>query len=632
MESSATETSAPGAGPGSGAMLHGPIAEWREQAVRLLVEAGEHIARIPPDGPADRARLMDAANDLRDMFLLVTIIGEFNAGKSTFINALLGEPLLPMGITPTTDAIELIRYAPGPGKQVAVRDNAVREWTHPHTGGEGIAIVDTPGTGSVFQKHEQIAKSFLHRSDLVIFLLSAKRAFADTERLYLELARSYGKKIVVIVNQVDLLDPKEQSEVRRFVQQQLDQLLNLKPPIFMVAARRALQNTSPSRGSFAPPGSLQHDSPPSEANDFGMAAVRAYLRDVFAQVPPARQKLATRLDLLRSILARYRSVVQSRLDLIGHDRDAAEALQGEIEQQAKDLDRQLTAAVAEVVSVLEGVRARGMKFIDDNINVVRAALRGMDRDKLAADFTRTVLGDAPQRISSAQEHYVNALVDGSRAYWRNVLERLSKLDALLREESSGMDAADYADQRAALQQALTLANIELRSYTDNRLIQDIEAQFDENVRGFTYSAVSGTGGAIAVILSLAGAAAPGAIPPLAVLGLVVGVPAIAIGGGLAFRYWRKSVADAKKKLEAKVQEFGDTYRGALARLTTDERYRLVQYGQQILAPVFSQLGAVGKRYHEQQAALESLGARAEQIENALEKLDAGESGPAQATG
>ena len=626
MEPSTTDTTAPGVGPG--AMLQGPIAELREQAVRLLVEAGEHVARIPPDGPADRARLFDAANDLREMFLLVTIIGEFNAGKSTFVNALLGEPLLPMGITPTTDAIELIRYALGPGKQVGVRDDAVREWTHPNTGGEGVVIVDTPGTGSVFQKHEQIAKSFLHRSDLVIFLLSAKRALAETERLYLELARSYGKKIIVVINQVDLLDPKEQSEVRRFVQQQLDQLLNLKPPIFMVAARRALQNSTPSRGSILPPGSLAQDSPPSEANDFGMAAVRAYLRDVFAQVPPARQKLSTRLDLLRSILARYRSVVQSRLDLIGHDRDSAEALQGEIEQQAKDLDRQLTAAVAEVVSVLDGVRERGLKFIDDHINVIRAAFRGMDREKLAAEFTRNVLGEAPQRIASAQEHYVNALVDGSRAYWRNVLERLSKLDALLREELSGMDAAAYADQRAALQQALTLANIELRSYTDNRLIQDIEAQFDENVRGFTYGAVSGTGGAIAVILSLAGAAAPGAIPPLAVLGLVFGVPAIAIGGGLAWRYWRKSVADAKKKLETKVQEFGDTYRGALARLTTDERYRLVQYGQQILAPVFSQLGAVGNRYRDQQAALDALGGRAGDIEKALDALDERESGSA----
>src|SRR5581483_6040553 len=129
---------------------------------------------------------------------------------------------LPMGITPTTDMIELVRFAPVMTHKPKERDGTIREWEHPNTGAPGVVIVDTPGTGSVFQKHEQIAKSFLHRSDLVIFLISAKRAFAETERLYLELAKNYGKKIIVVINQVDLLDNKEQDQVKAFVQRQID--------------------------------------------------------------------------------------------------------------------------------------------------------------------------------------------------------------------------------------------------------------------------------------------------------------------------------------------------------------------------------------------------------------------------
>ena len=56
--------------------------------------------------PDDRRRLRDVAKDLGEMFFLVAVIGEFNAGKSTFINALIGDRLLPMGITPTTEAID----------------------------------------------------------------------------------------------------------------------------------------------------------------------------------------------------------------------------------------------------------------------------------------------------------------------------------------------------------------------------------------------------------------------------------------------------------------------------------------------------------------------------------------------
>src|SRR5262249_12780984 len=234
-----------------GMVLEGPIAELREREARLLYDVAEFVGKMGPEGAEDRKRLLESAQDLRQMFLMVVIIGEFNAGKSTFVNALLGEPSLPMGITPTTDAIELVRYAPNKSRKAEARDEAVREWEHPNTGAPGVVIVDTPGTGSVFQKHEQIAKSFLHRSDLVIFIISAKRAFAETERLYLELAKSYGKKIIVVVNQTDLLEQKEQGEVRNFVQKQIDELLGLRPPIFMVSAKKALQAEKQAGGLFA---------------------------------------------------------------------------------------------------------------------------------------------------------------------------------------------------------------------------------------------------------------------------------------------------------------------------------------------------------------------------------------------
>jgi predicted GTPase len=123
---------------------------------------------------------------------------------------MLGDEVLPMGITPTTEVIELIRYGANKSKKPEMRaDGNIREWTHPNTGAPGVVIVDSPGTGSVFARHERIAKDFLSRSDLVIFVISAKRAFAQTEKIYLELARDYGKKIVLVINQIDLLEKKE---------------------------------------------------------------------------------------------------------------------------------------------------------------------------------------------------------------------------------------------------------------------------------------------------------------------------------------------------------------------------------------------------------------------------------------
>jgi len=229
--------------------MEGALAALRESEIRLLTEIADLIADLGDDAEGDQRRLLDVAQDLREAFYLVVIIGEFNAGKSTFINAILGDDLLPMGITPTTELIEVIRYHDSPVRKPEMKGDSVRQWAHPETGAPGVALVDTPGTGSVFQKHERIAKDFLHRSDLVVFVISAKRAFGETERLYLDLARSYGKKIIVVMNQVDLLTPTERAEVKRFVERQIDELLGIRPPVFMVSARGPLKLVAERRGS-----------------------------------------------------------------------------------------------------------------------------------------------------------------------------------------------------------------------------------------------------------------------------------------------------------------------------------------------------------------------------------------------
>ena len=120
--------------------LTGPLAVFRESEIRLLTEIAETLAEMGDVAQDDRQHLLDVAQDLRDMFFLVVIIGEFNAGKSSFINALIEDDLLPTGITPTTEAIELIRYSETPVRKPNMREDGIREWGHPNTGAPGVAL------------------------------------------------------------------------------------------------------------------------------------------------------------------------------------------------------------------------------------------------------------------------------------------------------------------------------------------------------------------------------------------------------------------------------------------------------------------------------------------------------------
>ncbi len=584
--------------------LEGPLDVLRQSEVNLLTDLAASLAGFGDDAQDDRRRLEEVAQDLRELFYLVVIIGEFNAGKSTFVNALLGESVLPMGITPTTERIELVRYSDVPRPTPIMRGDSLREWAHPNTGAEGVAIVDTPGTGSVFQKHEQVAKDFLHRSDLVIFLLSAKRAFAQTERLYLEMAKNYGKKIILVVNQVDLLDDAERTQVRRFIEQQVKELLSIEPLLFMVSAKQSLE--AQKAGDTA-------------AAAGGVDAVRAHLRGVFNEAPLAKQKLLAQLNMARTTVQKYVDAAQSQSDVVEADTSKVKAVQAELAQQSLGIDAQLKAARADVDKVFQAIRLRGANFINEKL-AVRLTGRPPSREALQTEFQDVVIGRAVRDINEATNEYVNAVVDHSRMYWRSVIDRLNQLHDVLEQELGGLDAGVYAQQRESLQEAIRIAEAELRNYSTGKVVDEVRGIFEENLNGFKTSSLAAFGGIIALIVAIA---TPGPLigvgaAPLALPAAIVAAPVALVGGVAALRYYQRAKQDTLDKFNAQVDRLERAYHDALDDLTRKERDRLSQYGSRVLMPIFSRLETLSQRYDEQLTSIKTYMDRIENLQTRIE--------------
>ena len=585
------------------APAEGALAMQREAAIRLLTDLADALAELGSSAQDDRRRLLEIAEDLRLMFFLAVVIGEFNSGKSSFVNALLGNALLPTGITPTTERIEVVRYGPEPGQQPVLKGDALREWTHPGTGAPGVALVDTPGVGSVFQRHEHTAKAFLHRSDLVIFVLSAKRALAETERLYLEMAQQYGKKIVLVINQVDLLTPQERVEVRRFVERQVEDLLGLKPLIFLVSARDALAS-----GAGGP-----------ELG--GVDAVRAYLRGLFSAAPPAQHKLLAQIATAHSLLGKHLAEARAHASAVRLDRERVRDVESELGQQAEGLNTQLRLARTAVDHIFESIRMRGLSFLAGNLSM-RNIGRGVNREKLQREFQDVVIGRSLVEIQQATEQYVNALVDHSRLYWRGVIGRLNALHETLQSDVAGLDASTYAEQREALQEAIRTAETELRSYSSGRVLSEMETDFRSNMSGFAMSAFASVAGLIATIAAFA---APGpliggavAAAPLALPALIVGAPVALVSGAFAWRYYRRISSGAREEFNHKVDALERAYDQALDDLTQRERARLTDYGHQVLTPIFSRLDVVAQRSAAQERRLTGVQAELEALRQSIE--------------
>jgi small GTP-binding protein len=579
----------------AGTALEGALAAFREQEIRLVGDLQAALTGMHEGAEDDRRRLEETITDLREMFYLVVVIGEFNAGKSTFVNALLDEPLLPTGITPTTELIEVVRYSETAQRVPVRQDATVRVWQHPNTLAPGVAVVDTPGTGSVFKKHEDTAKSFLHRADLVIFVLSAKRALAETERLYLDLARNYGKKIILVINQADLLKPDEQMQVKHFVEKQVEDLLDLHPLIFMVSARDALNG--------------------DEAGS-GMSALKAHLRAVLNESPPARQKLMAQLDFIEGVARTNLKRAEARAGLIDSNSLQVRDVERELGEQTGSMTGPLNAAREEINRAIEAMRARGHTFIRENLSLRRLG-RSLNREKLQQDFEEVVIGRAVKDIHAASLEYVNALVDGSRAYWRSVIERLNRLHDLLGQDVEGLDANAYAEQREALQEAVRQAEAQLRSYSSSDTVRELDERSMSEVNNFAFSFVTMVVGLITAVLALA---TPGAVTavPLATLAFVVAAPVALLGGGAAIIYWRRAQTRVRADFDGRVNRIRDTYNESLDDLMRKERARLQQYGQQVLNPIFSRLEVLTNRYAAQRAQLQLIIGQLESLRKTIE--------------
>ena len=261
---------------------HGPAA--RKAAIR------EVLGRLAEVAAA--AGLESCAHDIRQVRIpkldqgrfSIVVLGEFNHGKSTFINALLAlhdpwsagtgpaqpaaEPLLPVGITPTTAVLALIRHGENlaadavfeDGRRQAIEPAKLADWLtvagaeagneslshveieHPAPFlREQITVVDTPGVNDINEQRADITYGYVPRADAALFLLDATQILTASERRFIEerILRSCRDRMVFVVSKADLLDDAELDEATQFARRHLSGLVNA-PAVFPVSAKRAL--------------------------------------------------------------------------------------------------------------------------------------------------------------------------------------------------------------------------------------------------------------------------------------------------------------------------------------------------------------------------------------------------------
>ncbi len=421
-------------------MLHSLLTEQQAKYLRDEKEAlaGIRLSLAELDVPREALdTLQQAILQLDELFLLV-VVGEFNAGKSALVNALLGAKILPEGVTPTTSRVTLIKGGEQVGEQVLDQSFAV--FTHPLPLLRELNIVDTPGTNAVLRQHERLTEEFVPRSDLVLFVTSADRPMTESERLFLERIRAWGKKVVMTLNKIDILQEQTaQSEVQNFVLHYAEKELGFTPEFFPVSARLAQ--------------AAQAENDPDRKAEMrrasGIDALADYIQITLDDTTRLRLKFASPLGVAGHIVEQTHSSLSAQFEDLNEDKEAVRVVESVISAYDQDLHNELVPRLAEVDLILSRLQARGLDFFDSTMRLTKIAdlARG---DKVRAQFEKQVLADVPQQIEERVHRLIDWLVDKDFHQWQQVMTYLQRRQAHYAEHIIGPAGMPLDARRGAL--------------------------------------------------------------------------------------------------------------------------------------------------------------------------------------
>jgi small GTP-binding protein len=500
----------------------------------------------------DDEHLQNALHQLNELFMLV-FVGEFNSGKSALINALLGEAFLTEGVTPTTDRIHIIKYGEAGPPEFAGDD--VRILRFPSEVLREIHVVDTPGTNAVLRRHEAIAKDFVPRSDMVIFVTSADRPFTESEKEFLESIQAWGKKVVVVINKIDILDdPRALEEVTQFVRDQVRRLLGFNPDLFPLSARQAR---------------MHPDDPP-----LGFGEFQSYLRDTLTQENVIRLKLLNPLGVARKVAREDREKAEARLSVVREDTKVLLLVDRQLELYQSDTRAEYSNHWARIENELLEMQLRGEKFLDDHMRILN--LREMLQTQLMRTaFEKAVIDETPEKIEQQITEVIDWLVERELRQWRLMSDELSRRkDTELLQEAARQAAGGFA-------------------YNRRQLIDSVGAQADQVIGGFDKRAESKRlADAIQESIALVGLVEVGAISLGLVLNALLATAAADLTGilaagilgvlGLAIIPYRRGVA--KKELRKKMDDLRQSLSTALSDSFDREIERSVSRLTEAIAP------------------------------------------------
>ena len=540
--------------------------------------------------------LRKAIDQLDELFLIVAV-GEFNAGKSALINAMLGEKVLAEGVTPTTARVTLVRFGDIYSEQIV--DEGFAIVTYPLGLLKELNIVDSPGTNAINRQHERLTNEFVPRSDLVLFITSADRPLTESERLFLEKILAWGKKIVIVINKSDILeDTQSVQEVENFVRENATRILGAQPEIFSVSARVAQKSVLAASEN-------ERDSLHAAS---GINALERFITETLDDNSRLELKLRNPLGVSAHLLNEALKQNDFQTREISEDVTLSANLEGMLETYRRELAAELPPRLAEVENILNGFENRGHDYLDNTMKLTRIFDLAKP-DKIKAEFQAEVQADVAEEIDGKVRNLIDWLVDKDLNVWYQVAGALERRQAQSQRSMPTSASPQTERRRQLIDSVSTTIKAIVNQYDRKREAEQLGAFVQESVTQTALFGVGalGIGALVATVLTTKALDVTGIVTAgaLAVLGLIV-IP-----------YKRKQ---AKEAFRDKMDELRENLMKTLSATFNRESESAIQRLESNITPYTSYVQGEKARLQADKETLDKLQKTLDDLSHSIPKL------------
>ncbi len=434
-----------------------------------------------------------------------------------------------------------------------------------------------------------------------LFVTSADRPIAESERQFLERIRAWGKKVVMTLNKIDILQDQEtETQVKDFVLQAAVKELGFAPEFFPVSARLAQ--------------AAQTEPDPEKSAQIRQASrldpLVDYIQVALDDTARLRLKLASPLGVAGHLIDQAQTSLSAQAAGLKEDKQAVSAIESVIAGYEMELQNELAPRLSEVDNILGRLEARGLDFFDSTLRLTKIAdlARG---ERVRAQFEKQVLADVPQQIENNVQRLIDWLVEKDLRQWQQVVGYLQRRQEHLAEPFVAVGTATLDVRRRALIESVgKTAQTIIDTYDREAEARVLAAEVEKSVAE--------------VALLEAGAVGLGALVAFAITSSALDITGILAAGTLAivgFFVIPFKRRQAKERFQEKMQALREKLHAALTAQFDQEADSSITRMKEGVAPYTRFVHGETERVDRSLSKLEQLQQRVTELSARVERIE-----------